>query len=100
MLVIAHAETGELVKIDDLDKCNINIDFTFELKKYSNVDEYIQLTEKIEHIYIQLRDSYMLYKILDKELLKKYSELVTAIVPAEIIENVYKLFSIDLFSDC
>lgn len=98
MLVTVDASTGEIKCLTDmLDSFNIENNFSFEMKSFADVDEYLILTSNIQEAYINLKNSYVSTHDLDRTLQELYLNLAMRVVPKEIIEKVYRPLSPNLF---
>ena len=98
MLIATNVSTGEIKCLTDtLDSFNVEKDFAFEMKSFSDIDEYLNLTSKIQETYINLRNSYVATHNYDRTLQDLYLNLAMRMIPKEIIEKVYRPLSPNLF---
>ena len=98
MLIATNVSTGEIKCLTDtLDSFSVEKDFSFEMKSFSDIDEYLNLTSKIQETYINLRNSYVVTHNYDRTLQDLYLNLAMRMIPKEIIEKVYRPLSPNLF---
>lgn len=98
MLIATNVSTGEIKCLTDtLDSFSVEKDFSFEMKSFSDIDEYLNLTRKIQETYINLRNSYVATHNYDRTLQDLYLNLAMRMIPKEIIEKVYRPLSPNLF---
>lgn len=98
MLIATNVSTGETKCLTDtLDSFGVEKDFSFEMKSFSNIDEYLNLTSKIQETYMNLRNSYVATHNYDRTLQDLYLNLAMRMIPKEIIEKVYRPLSPNLF---
>ncbi len=98
MLIATNVSTGEIKCLTDtLDSFSVEKDFSFEMKSFSDIDEYLNLTSKIQETYINLRNSYVATHNYDRTLQDLYLNMAMRMVPKEIIEKVYRPLSPNLF---
>lgn len=98
MLVATNVSTGEMKCLTNtVDSFNIETDFSFEMKSFSDIDEYLNLISKIQETYISLRNSYLTTHNYDRTLQDLYLNMAMRMIPKEIIEKVYRPLSPNLF---
>ena len=98
MLVIVNSLTGEIKCLTDkIETFKVANEFLFRAKTYSNIDEYITLGNRLQEAYIEVRNNFALTNHIDTTLQKQYFDLIVQLIPSEIIENVYKPLSPELF---
>ena len=98
MLILMDVNTGEVKQLSEkVTSYGISEDFDFEIKSFNDIDEYISLLQKIEEVYIKLRNSFIRNLTLDRKLQDQYLDLVIRTIPKAIIEKVYKKLSPTLF---
>ena len=98
MLVAMNVSTGEMKCLTNtVDSFNVETDFSFEMKSFSDIDEYLNLTSKIQETYINLRNGYLTTHNYDRTLQDLYLNMATRMIPKEIIEKVYRPLSPNLF---
>lgn len=98
MLVATNVSTGEMKCLTNtVDSFNVETDFSFEMKSFSDIDEYLNLTSKIQETYINLRNSYLTTHNYDRTLQDLYLNMAMRMIPKEIIEKVYRPLSPNLF---
>lgn len=98
MLVATDAVTGKIKCLKDtLDSFNIENNFSFETNLFADIDEYLDLTSKLQEAYVNLRNSYLSTHDLDRTLHNLYLNLAMRMIPKEIIEKVYRPLSPSLF---
>ena len=98
MLIATNVSTGEIKCLtDELDSFNVEKDFSFEMKSFSDIDEYLNLTSKLQETYINLRNCYVATHNYDRTLQDLYLNMAMRMIPKEIIEKVYRPLSPNLF---
>lgn len=98
LLVLVDVKTGEIKNLsNELDSFKIADNFSFTIKMFTDVDEYIDLSHRIQEKYVELRDDIVTSRVVDKNTQNQYLDIVEKLIPQEIIEKVYRLLSPQLF---
>ena len=100
MLVIVDVATEKMECLtDNLDLYSIENNFLYETNSFSNIEEYLDLKNKLQEAYVNLRNDFVSTCKFDIALQELYLKLVNRIVPKRIVEKVYAPLSPKLFTE-